>query len=244
MLSKQCLQCEKTIYKKDNCSLLCWNSRVKYCSVKCSNTFRRGKSFTNSGSFKKGHELFANDTRKKRCGANNNLWRGGMKSLTCKICSTEFLAEPYELSKRKFCSAPCRREWEKSPEYRLAMSEVHRERVAKGLHNLYRGIAQVKKDIRHCLQYRLWRESVFKRDNYRCQFCGIQGEMNADHIKSFGVILLENDIKTLEQALNCAELWDVNNGRTLCVPCHKKTESFGRFTMAFINLKVETKNNT
>ena len=36
----------------------------------------------------------------------------------------------------------------------------------------------------------------------------------------------EYQIKTFEQALNCAELWDINNGRTLCKECHKKTDNY------------------
>jgi len=64
-------------------------------------------------------------------------------------------------------------------------------------------------------EYKLWRKSVFERDNYTCQFCNAYGvKLNADHIKSFR---------------NFPELrLDINNGRTLCVKCHWKTETFGR----------------
>lgn len=31
----------------------------------------------------------------------------------------------------------------------------------------------------------------------------------------------ENNIKTLEDAENCEELWNINNGRTLCRNCHR-----------------------
>lgn len=30
-----------------------------------------------------------------------------------------------------------------------------------------------------------------------------------------------------EYDLFCEELWDLNNGRTLCIDCHKKTETWG-----------------
>ena len=35
-------------------------------------------------------------------------------------------------------------------------------------------------------------------------------------------ILKENKIDTVEKAQKCSELWDLSNGRTLCVDCHKK----------------------
>lgn len=66
--------------------------------------------------------------------------------------------------------------------------------------------------IRCSLEYRLWREKVFKRDNYTCIWCGqIGGTLNADHIKPF--------------ALFPKLRFDLNNGRTLCLDCHKKTPS-------------------
>ena len=33
-------------------------------------------------------------------------------------------------------------------------------------------------------------------------------------------------ILNLEQALNCEEFWNINNGRVLCKECHKKTDTY------------------
>lgn len=68
--------------------------------------------------------------------------------------------------------------------------------------------------LRKTLQYKEWRKSVFKRDQFTCVLCGHKGgEINADHIKPFSLF---------------PELrFDVDNGRTLCVPCHKKTDTWG-----------------
>ena len=30
----------------------------------------------------------------------------------------------------------------------------------------------------------------------------------------------------MEKAKKCKELWDINNGETLCIACHKKTDSY------------------
>lgn len=31
----------------------------------------------------------------------------------------------------------------------------------------------------------------------------------------------ENNITTVEEAINCDELWNINNGQTLCYSCHR-----------------------
>ena len=90
------------------------------------------------------------------------------------------------------------------------------------------GLTPLKSLIRKCFQYRQWRSDVFTRDDFTCQICGIRGgRIIADHIKAFSLILAENNIKTFENVLNCEELWNINNGRTLCQNCHKETENYG-----------------
>jgi len=76
------------------------------------------------------------------------------------------------------------------------------------------GITPVNQKIRSSSEYADWRTQVFKRDDYTCQECGSRGyKLNADHIKPFAYY----------PELRLA----IDNGRTLCVPCHKKTETFG-----------------
>lgn len=56
--------------------------------------------------------------------------------------------------------------------------------------------------------YREWRDSVYERDDYTCQSCGVRGEkINAHHLENYS----ENKALRL----------DVNNGITLCYPCHR-----------------------
>lgn len=85
------------------------------------------------------------------------------------------------------------------------------------------GITSLTKTIRHLLEYREWRLMVFGRDNFTCQKCSKRGcYLHAHHIKSFSSIMQYYEITTLEEALECAELWNINNGITLCKECHKK----------------------
>ena len=89
------------------------------------------------------------------------------------------------------------------------------------------GITLLNKKIRNSFEYKYWIKQVLKRDIYICQDCGEKGgKLNVDHIKPFSVILAKNNINNIDQALNCIELWDINNGRTLCIDCHKKTDTY------------------
>ena len=64
-----------------------------------------------------------------------------------------------------------------------------------------------RENIMSTLEYRIWRRKVYERDGYTCQDCGKRGgKLNAHHVKSFSLYP--------ELRLN------VNNGKTLCEPCH------------------------
>jgi len=84
------------------------------------------------------------------------------------------------------------------------------------------GISDLNIRIRQTSKYKEWRLMVFGRDNFTCQKCGARGTyLEAHHINSFISLIRYYEITTLEEALNCKELWDINNGITLCKECHK-----------------------
>jgi len=90
-----------------------------------------------------------------------------------------------------------------------------------------KAITPIVMRLRMSWKYRQWRSDVFERDNYTCQKCNqIGGKLNADHIKPFSHIIKDNNIKTFEEGVGCEELWNINNGRTLCFNCHIKTDTF------------------
>lgn len=75
------------------------------------------------------------------------------------------------------------------------------------------GITTLNKKVRDSFEYKQWRQAVFERDNYTCQHCGIRGGiLNADHLKPFALFI--------RLRLN------LDNGRTLCIDCHKKTDTY------------------
>lgn len=64
------------------------------------------------------------------------------------------------------------------------------------------------------LEYKLWRKSVFERDDYTCQICNKRGVvLHADHLKPW--------------ALYPELRYAIDNGRTLCVFCHRQTDTYG-----------------
>lgn len=107
-----------------------------------------------------------------------------------------------------------------SIEDRKKQSERLKKACVEGRHPyVWRGgITKINSKIRNSLDMRLWREAVFKRDNWTCQICTIRSKKNvkvflhADHIKPFSLF---------------PELrFNTDNGRTLGKECHKKTDTY------------------
>lgn len=79
--------------------------------------------------------------------------------------------------------------------------------------------------IRKSFKYRQWRSDIFSRDDYTCQKCNKRGgSLEAHHLKQFIEIIRENNIISIEEAFICEELWNINNGQTLCSKCHNITK--------------------
>jgi len=108
-----------------------------------------------------------------------------------------------------------------TPEVRLKKSLSHRGEKS---YNWKNGRTDLKHQLRTGFRYRQWRSDVFTRDEFTCMWCGDKsgGNLEADHIFQMKDILDKYKIITLEQADLCPELWNINNGRTLCEPCHIK----------------------
>ena len=119
-----------------------------------------------------------------------------------------------------------------NPEQRIIKSLIRR---GNKHFNWQGGITPLNTTIRNLAKFSDWRKSVYRRDNYTCQVCGITGvQINADHEISFSELLKSGNVRTLEEAINYQPLWDIQNGRTLCIPCHKQTATFAGRTRKLI----------
>ena len=77
------------------------------------------------------------------------------------------------------------------------------------------GIASINELIRKSDRYIEWSRAIKVKDNYTCQLCGQHGgQLHSDHIKPF---FLFPELR-----------FDLENGRTLCVSCHRNTDTYGR----------------
>lgn len=84
------------------------------------------------------------------------------------------------------------------------------------------GITPFVKSIRLCKEYYEWRTNCFERDNYLCQSCGCSSNKLVVHHKNPLIKIIEdNNLTNMEEAKLCYELWNLDNGVTLCQDCHK-----------------------
>lgn len=161
------------------------------------------------------------------------------KIVACSICGTERYYAPSALKfGGKFCSMKCMSKRQIPESRRKQISETLKRKgikppsrlgipiteEAKKLlsiahsgsnhYNWQGGITPVNLKIRRSMKYRNWRKGVFERDDFTCQICFKKGSyLHADHIKAFAIY---------------PELrFELLNGRTLCVPCHRLTPTYG-----------------
>jgi endogenous inhibitor of DNA gyrase (YacG/DUF329 family) len=93
--------------------------------------------------------------------------------------------------------------------------------------NWKNGITPLMENIRKSLEYKEWRLKIYERDRFLCQMPNCDKTeriINAHHVIKFSDIIDKYNIKTLEEAIGCLGLWDINNGIILCKKCHKKIQ--------------------
>ncbi len=194
------------------------------------------KGQTNSGSFTSGWN------GKKECLDCGNLFyaTSGRREF-CDVCIGRKLICPVCNKKKRdiyhrFCSNSCAGRWKykncKKVREAIAQGLVKAQKTASARAKLQKGKPKfgqrgpknwnwkggIYRNERHTLmgriEYKNWRKAVFERDNYTCQKCGRRGgNLNADHV--------------IPYYIDKTKTFDVNNGQTLCVLCHKSLDTWG-----------------
>lgn len=126
-----------------------------------------------------------------------------------------------DITRKKYCSHGCRQKqryidgdidmkklWDKAN-----TPEANAKKVRRGSAN--GRYLNNRNEVKHRRRPETneFREKVFDRDEHKCVWCGSEESLIADHIVPYA------DDKNLR--------YDVKNGRTLCAPCHKKTDTYG-----------------
>ncbi len=99
------------------------------------------------------------------------------------------------------------------------------ERWKKSKEEEYQKRSDLRKQIEQMPIYERWRRDVMKKCGSKCQICRSPNNLEVHHNPSFDSILRRNGIISKEQAVDCKELWDIDNGEILCKECHNKMES-------------------
>jgi len=138
----------------------------------------------------------------------------------CPVCKKIFICKKSDDLRNRYlrCSKECSTIYKRS----LMKIKIKKGKPFGERHwNWKGGITQEAYKIRSSKKYKDFRTSVFIRDNYTCQECKKHGgNLQVDHIKPFSIF---------------PELiYDMDNCKTLCIPCHRKTDTFGYKLMHLI----------
>lgn len=137
--------------------------------------------------------------------------------------------------------------WNKGKTYKCKISAVKtlewRQKISEGLKGhipwnkgvrIKNGKATLTEQLRRSDRYKKWRADVFRRDGWTCQTCGLRGhgkDIESHHIIPMKTILQQVAIVGISEeekyqlAMLLPEIFDVNNGVTLCKSCHVLTYS-------------------
>ena len=160
-------------------------------------------------------------------------------NIKCDWCGKDIYRGPSKLNKTNFCSMGCYSKykidkrpkvtckqcgkvfgkpkstikWDKIRRHKLdfcsnTCSEIYH--TGNGNANWISDRDKLKCRPNKIKRHVAWRQGVFERDNYTCQLCGLRGTyLEPHHIKRWA------EHKKLR--------YDIDNGITLCKPCHIKT---------------------
>lgn len=167
--------------------------------LKMDTKFKKGMIPWNKGKTNLGYTVWNK-------GKKNTFSKDTRISKTCVGCEKEFKVYPYQENKRVSCSVKCRpthESWNKGNKGYLAREKHYKWKKDRTL-------ADEKHRTRSTHEWKDWRMKIFERDLYTCQECGESGV----YLEPHHIIPIRSDMN---------KLYEINNGITLCRPCHQKT---------------------
>lgn len=137
-------------------------------------------------------------------GSANNRWRGGLPK--CVDCNKQLTHMDTQ-----YCRECYVKYLKTKPQKRIA----HLKHVPRGKnHHWWKGGKYRGKARRNNAPQRKFRRDVLARDGNQCVHCGVSNvPLQVDHILP---VLTHPELEL-----------DLDNGRTLCIPCHRKTDTYG-----------------
>lgn len=156
----------------------------------------------------------------KMTGEGNSHYGEKVVTVICNECGKNFerkkrLIRKCNILKAIFCSYSCAAKYhiKQKPDWgKIFLGKKRPDMSGDKNPNWKGGITQISRGIRHSAEYQRWRKAVIRRDG-KCVICDSFDNLHADHILPF---------------VHYPDLvFDTENGRTLCQPCHVKTETYG-----------------
>ena len=135
----------------------------------------------------------------------------------CVICGNDFSNIKSRENRTKCCSKLCSIENRRINFIGNKINNMKEEN-----HPSWKGgISPLNKRIMTTKKYVEWKNKILFRDCWTCQTCHFRGRVVVHHIKRINVIIKQYNIRNINDAIMCKELYDINNGVTLCEDCHK-----------------------
>lgn len=140
----------------------------------------------------------------------------------CLCCNKQLkLKNNRDVNRKKYCSFSCRQkyrfvleQWDMNRLWSKSNTPEVNAKKARKLHENWKykpNREEVK--FRRRPETNEFKRIVFDRDGHKCVICGSTKSLVADHIVPY---CESKDLRYVPE-----------NGRTLCTPCHRKTDTYG-----------------
>jgi 5-methylcytosine-specific restriction endonuclease McrA len=212
----QCAECCR-VYQKMKHDLVKWNRLCRKCSTRLvanrpeikKATIKRfreiiegyGGAIPGGHRFQKGH---TSQRKTRPTKEKNPNWKGGKPF--CADCGKQL---------SHASTVRCQPCYIKAIRVNPTKKRAHLKHIPRGQnHHCWKGGKEKWTRRINNAAHRHFRKSVLIRDGYKCVLCdAINVPLQVDHIQP---LLTHPELE-----------YDPDNGRTLCVPCHRKTDTYG-----------------